>query len=169
MGTKPSSRSEDYKERQRVSWRKWYHSLSSEERAARYAKKLHREASNPRYAEVRRAYLNKNRIMLRAKNHTARCIKQYPLSITAQSPTVQELADFLLSSEGKLCKYCGDIADSIDHLTPLVQGGKHEWSNIDMICLQCNVSKMKRTHEEFVNWIKKLNSYITEGELNERN
>jgi 5-methylcytosine-specific restriction endonuclease McrA len=57
--------------------------------------------------------------------------------------------------ENWLCHLCGDLVDStvssnksngptIDHLTPITKGGKHEWDNVKLAHRSCNSSKSNR-------------------------
>jgi 5-methylcytosine-specific restriction endonuclease McrA len=46
------------------------------------------------------------------------------------------------------CQYCGDVADSIDHIMPRSRGGQHEWDNVAAACRPCNLTKRDRTPDE---------------------
>jgi 5-methylcytosine-specific restriction endonuclease McrA len=46
------------------------------------------------------------------------------------------------------CQYCGDHADSIDHIFPRSRGGQHEWENVAAACRPCNLKKRDRTPQE---------------------
>lgn len=46
------------------------------------------------------------------------------------------------------CQYCGDAADSIDHVFPRSRGGAHTWENVAAACRPCNLSKRDRTPDE---------------------
>ncbi len=46
------------------------------------------------------------------------------------------------------CQYCGDLADSIDHIMPTSRGGQHAWDNVAAACRPCNLSKRDRTPDE---------------------
>jgi 5-methylcytosine-specific restriction endonuclease McrA len=46
------------------------------------------------------------------------------------------------------CAYCGDHADSIDHVLPRSRGGKNVWENVTAACRPCNLRKRDRTPEE---------------------
>ena len=37
------------------------------------------------------------------------------------------------------CQYCGDLADSIDHIMPRSRGGEHIWENVAAACRPCNL------------------------------
>ena len=40
-----------------------------------------------------------------------------------------------------LCQYCGDRAESVDHIIPKSKGGLHEWDNVVACCKACNLKK----------------------------
>ncbi len=46
------------------------------------------------------------------------------------------------------CQYCGDHADSVDHVVPRSRGGRNEWENLVAACRPCNLRKRDRTPEE---------------------
>ncbi len=46
------------------------------------------------------------------------------------------------------CQYCGERADSIDHVMPRSRGGPHTWENVAAACRPCNLDKRDRTPEE---------------------
>ena len=46
------------------------------------------------------------------------------------------------------CQYCGELADSIDHVMPRSRGGAHTWENVVAACRRCNLHKSDRTPEE---------------------
>jgi len=50
-----------------------------------------------------------------------------------------------------LCGYCGNKADTVDHIMPRSRGGKHTWENVVSCCLTCNQKKADKTLSE-LNW-----------------
>lgn len=46
------------------------------------------------------------------------------------------------------CQYCGEFADSIDHIMPRSRGGLHAWENVAAACRRCNLDKRDRTPDE---------------------
>lgn len=163
------SRPPDYRDKQKLVFKNWYNNLTPEQKAERYVRKRERELSDPKYAETRRQYLEKNKVLLQAKTQTSRCMKHYPNSITVNSPTVEQLVEYITSKQGCPCRYCGQPSSSVDHVTPLARGGLHVIENLEMTCLTCNIAKKDRTHDEFVDWIIKAANYLHEGELNNGN
>jgi len=39
------------------------------------------------------------------------------------------------------CQYCGDRAETLDHVLPRSRGGAHTWENVVAACRACNVRK----------------------------
>ena len=50
--------------------------------------------------------------------------------------------------DGGRCQYCGDKAESIDHVIPRSRGGAHTWENVVAACERCNSSKRDRFLED---------------------
>ena len=46
------------------------------------------------------------------------------------------------------CQYCGNHADSIDHVVPRSRGGRDVWDNLAAACRPCNSRKRNRTPDE---------------------
>jgi len=46
------------------------------------------------------------------------------------------------------CQYCGNRAESIDHVIPRSRGGEHVWENVVAACRPCNVAKRDRMLED---------------------
>ncbi len=46
------------------------------------------------------------------------------------------------------CQYCGNRADSIDHVVPRSRGGRDVWDNLAAACRRCNINKRDRTPDE---------------------
>jgi len=42
------------------------------------------------------------------------------------------------------CQYCGDKAETLDHVVPRSRGGLHSWDNVVAACRPCNVHKADR-------------------------
>lgn len=54
----------------------------------------------------------------------------------------------IFARDDQRCQYCGDRADSIDHVFPRSRGGQHTWENVAAACRPCNLTKRDRTPEE---------------------
>jgi 5-methylcytosine-specific restriction endonuclease McrA len=46
--------------------------------------------------------------------------------------------------DGGRCQYCGNRAESIDHVVPRSRGGQHVWENVVAACRRCNTTKRDR-------------------------
>jgi len=47
-----------------------------------------------------------------------------------------------------ICAYCGNHADTVDHIVPRALGGKNTWENVVAACRRCNSKKGQRTLDE---------------------
>lgn len=47
----------------------------------------------------------------------------------------------VLQRDGHCCVYCGEAADTVDHVHPRSRGGRHEWTNVVAACSRCNHRK----------------------------
>lgn len=54
----------------------------------------------------------------------------------------------VLARDGRRCRYCGDYADTVDHVIPRVKGGTHDDSNLVAACRSCNSRKQDRAVAE---------------------
>lgn len=56
----------------------------------------------------------------------------------------------VLKRDHYLCQYegCQRRADTIDHITPVCQGGRSAWQNLVACCLICNQNKGGRTPDQ---------------------
>lgn len=58
----------------------------------------------------------------------------------------------LFARDRQVCAYCADhFAESdltVEHITPVSRGGRHEWTNVVTACRSCNTRKGSRRPEE---------------------
>ena len=54
----------------------------------------------------------------------------------------------VLARDQHSCAYCGNQANTIDHIVPRSRGGRHEWMNVIAACTQCNSKKADSLLEE---------------------
>ena len=54
----------------------------------------------------------------------------------------------MFSRDDYRCQYCGNHADSIDHVVPRSRGGRDVWDNLAAACRPCNSRKRDRTPDE---------------------
>ena len=50
--------------------------------------------------------------------------------------------------DGHRCQYCGEPAESLDHVMPRSRGGDHTWENVVACCRPCNIRKGDRLPAE---------------------
>jgi len=55
----------------------------------------------------------------------------------------------VLQRDYNTCHYCGQEANTVDHLIPISKGGTDEASNMVACCTQCNSSKRDRMTPSF--------------------
>jgi 5-methylcytosine-specific restriction endonuclease McrA len=57
----------------------------------------------------------------------------------------------ILRRDNHTCYYCGiPTATTVDHLTPVEQGGDDNFNNLVSACANCNYSKGNRTEEQYI-------------------
>lgn len=75
-----------------------------------------------------------------------------------EKPITKEVINILIERSGGNCEYCGkDCIDNyhIDHKIPLFRGGTNDISNLAFSCPRCNLSKGKKTVEEYESILSK--------------
>ena len=57
----------------------------------------------------------------------------------------------ILRRDNHTCYYCGiPTATTVDHLTPVEQGGDDSFNNLVSACANCNYSKGNRTEQQYI-------------------
>lgn len=59
-----------------------------------------------------------------------------------------------IALEGFDCAYCGEPAQTIDHIRPRIAGGSDDATNLVPACRSCNGSKGARSLESWVEWMR---------------
>ena len=54
------------------------------------------------------------------------------------------------------CQYCGNKAESVDHIIPKSKGGEHIWSNVVACCKRCNLIKADKLLNQTILALKKF-------------
>lgn len=94
--------------------------------------------------------------------HNGHVVRSFSHSIPA--PSVVRLAYYvrrpvpelkltrksIFARDGHRCQYCGkgDVALTLDHVTPRAKAGRTEWDNVVTCCVKCNNIKGSRTPRE---------------------
>lgn len=71
------------------------------------------------------------------------------------APLTEEAMAWLESLENPLCTYCGEPADTIDHIVPIVRGGDSSRENLTPACMDCNRKKRAMSVEAFLRLLEK--------------
>lgn len=66
----------------------------------------------------------------------------------------------LQQAVGDVCVYCGEHADTKDHVIPLSKGGADDLDNLVPSCLACNMEKTNDTLENFLNRRLVMDEYV---------
>jgi 5-methylcytosine-specific restriction endonuclease McrA len=116
-------------------------------------------ARNPeRFAELQRESYRRNyeknypRYLTNARNRRAR------KKLADGSHTSKEVRQ-MVRDQGGVCAYCeSSLSGSyhVDHMIPLSRGGRNDWTNLAIVCRNCNLSKGSMTVEEFFRREKNL-------------
>jgi hypothetical protein len=65
------------------------------------------------------------------------------------------------------CVYCGDFADTIDHIVPRSHGGEDHWMNLAPACYACNGAKKSRSLLEVLvgaDWARQRIQAVSPGQ-----
>ena len=54
----------------------------------------------------------------------------------------------VFARDSHICQYCGERAETLDHVVPRSRGGSHCWENVVAACRPCNVHKADRLLSE---------------------
>jgi 5-methylcytosine-specific restriction endonuclease McrA len=54
----------------------------------------------------------------------------------------------VIARDGRVCRYCGGPATTVDHIVPRSRGGRNTWLNTVAACGGCNQRKGDRTPAE---------------------
>ena len=56
----------------------------------------------------------------------------------------------VLRRDAYTCAYCGDVANEVDHVVPLVKGGEDSLDNCVAACRTCNIKKKDKDVSVFL-------------------
>ena len=137
---------------------KKYRSSEKSKLQARARVDKHREKDKEAYLAWRRSNYQKRKAEGRLKQYPQNLdkhrINQSRRRARLKSNGVFEIIDKdmkrLLESD---CFYCGDIAETFDHVVPVARGGQHSIGNLVAACKSCNYSKR---HDLLIIWKNKM-------------
>lgn len=83
---------------------------------------------------------------------------EYKISKCNALQAVEVVKLIIVSDNCCYCQrlYTKDNPKSIDHIIPIVRGGDHETDNINICCLQCNLSKRDLMLEEWLDLCRRV-------------
>ena len=88
--------------------------------------------------------LKESKIKLRSIEQSFYIPKVAALTYFVKAPYARRVAlnrENIFIRDSYICQYCGEVAESIDHIKPKSKGGLHEWSNVVACCKKCNLLK----------------------------
>jgi 5-methylcytosine-specific restriction endonuclease McrA len=111
--------------------------------------------ATPERKENYRKYRQQNRDRCRVNDQNKRARRKHAMS---GSPGVTPLQWAQIKTKHRnCCAYCGKKRPlTMDHITPLARGGKHEPDNIAPACRPCNSRKHATDPIEYANRIGRL-------------
>lgn len=62
----------------------------------------------------------------------------------------KETIEFVMKRDKGVCRYCGDEASEIDHITPWAKGGDHDEDNLVACCRKCNSMARNKLFDTFL-------------------
>ena len=79
-----------------------------------------------------------SKLEIRSENKIINIPKVALLTYYVKAPYARRVAlnrSNIFIRDFNTCQYCGNNAESIDHIIPKSKGGKHEWFNVVACCL----------------------------------
>lgn len=138
----------------------WWRNQTPEKKQQIYERRRRHIQNNPDKKEADRI---RYRFMRWATSHNSQVLRRCPTAETGSDISNQALKEWLEEKFGCTCPYCGQPADSIDHVVPLAKGGTHTFSNLELICGTCNKAKNALTRDEYQEWIANLVKIYLKG------
>lgn len=57
--------------------------------------------------------------------------------------------NYILMRDNRTCVYCGEYANTVDHVIPKSKGGEDSWENLVAACRDCNAKKANKVLDDF--------------------
>ncbi|MNZ78404.1 HNH endonuclease [compost metagenome] len=83
--------------------------------------------------------------------------KFYGWEAERQKITVEDIEDLLHRQEGECLGCYANFEDApfeIEHITPIIAGGKHVLGNLQLLCIPCNRGKQAYCHEDWISRVR---------------
>ena len=96
---------------------------------------------------------------IRSENKTIKIPKVAVLTYYVKAPYSRRVAlnrENIFIRDYFSCQYCGDKAESVDHIIPKSKGGEHIWSNVVACCKRCNLIKADKLLNKTILDLKKI-------------
>jgi 5-methylcytosine-specific restriction protein A len=74
-------------------------------------------------------------------------MKKSALTSDGSTSTWRRLREIVIRRDQNTCQMCGQQGFHVDHIVPRRLGGTDELSNLQLLCVQCNLSKGGRFFE----------------------
>ena len=88
--------------------------------------------------------LKASKLQIRSENEIITIPKVALLTYYVKAPYARRVAlnrSNIFIRDFNTCQYCGNSAESIDHIIPKSKGGENVWSNVVACCKKCNLIK----------------------------
>jgi len=85
---------------------------------------------------------------IRSESSTITIPKVAALNYYVKAPYARRVAlnrENIFIRDKYICQYCGNQAESIDHIIPKSKGGEDSWENLIIACSPCNSRKGNRS------------------------
>ena len=96
---------------------------------------------------------------IRSENKTINIPKVAILTYYVKAPYSRRVAlnrENIFIRDYFSCQYCGNKAESVDHIIPKSKGGEHIWSNVVACCKRCNLIKADKLLNQTILALKKF-------------
>jgi hypothetical protein len=72
-------------------------------------------------------------------------LTKYPNALKANNGWLwRKRREIILKMHDDLCYYCGDLADTVDHIVDRQHGGTDQINNLVAACQECNYGKVNK-------------------------
>lgn len=75
------------------------------------------------------------------RNGKRECLLCHRIRETLRGRADSETKEYIAIILKDPCVYCGNQADTIDHIVPFARGGSNHWTNLAPACRSCNCKK----------------------------